>query len=362
MKVNRFYFLRLYGTGRKQEHCRYYVDRFQAMLNENLEIMWKNGGKFQSIKGKGETYGWAQFHAKGMITATKKSAKALKIKPSLPISKQKFARARIVEAKKSNFEYFVEIPNLFEKNGRERIPAKAHKGLNEALRKGWEISEQCYIHERKGELFVRVCVSKEVEEAQEKFNSLGVDVGLNHRCASSDGELRPGIKSLRRRMNKRLSTRAKFKVHKKKIESTLKQKLNIEAHRLVARGKVSGKNLVFEEAIKIGRLSRRNLSGWSGAYLANRVRVLAKEESVHFMEVSPWGTSLTCSRCGFKNERNRHGINFECISCGYIDHADLNAAKNISERGLNEVKEKWSKHLIAFLAQSGHFALSEESR
>lgn len=52
--------------------------------------------------------------------------------------------------------------------------------------------------------------------------------------------------------------------------------------------------------------------------------------------VNPAYTSQTCSCCGHVDKENRKTqAKFECVSCGYKDNADKNAAKNILNRGLS---------------------------
>lgn len=51
--------------------------------------------------------------------------------------------------------------------------------------------------------------------------------------------------------------------------------------------------------------------------------------------VNPAYTSQTCSCCGYVDKQNRKTqAKFECVSCGYTDNADKNAAKNILNKGL----------------------------
>jgi putative transposase len=47
--------------------------------------------------------------------------------------------------------------------------------------------------------------------------------------------------------------------------------------------------------------------------------------------VPPVGTSQTCSACGVRDPKSRHGCGreFACTACGYQAHADRNAAQNI---------------------------------
>ncbi|WUJ69968.1 transposase [Kribbella soli] len=46
--------------------------------------------------------------------------------------------------------------------------------------------------------------------------------------------------------------------------------------------------------------------------------------------IHPAYTSQTCSRCGHCVPGNRESQAFRCRSCGYRDHADVNAAINIA--------------------------------
>jgi putative transposase len=48
--------------------------------------------------------------------------------------------------------------------------------------------------------------------------------------------------------------------------------------------------------------------------------------------VPPQYTSQTCRKCGLINPDNRSGEKFECIGCGYMADADVNAAQNILDR------------------------------
>ncbi|AFU58379.1 putative transposase, IS605 OrfB family [Candidatus Nitrososphaera gargensis Ga9.2] len=55
--------------------------------------------------------------------------------------------------------------------------------------------------------------------------------------------------------------------------------------------------------------------------------------------VNPSGTSQKCSRCGVDKEEKKLGLDeriFECHSCGLVVDRDVNAAKNILKRGLEQ--------------------------
>ena len=54
------------------------------------------------------------------------------------------------------------------------------------------------------------------------------------------------------------------------------------------------------------------------------------------LEVDPKHTSQTCSSCSYVDPQSRKSqARFECIACGMTMNADVNAAVNILNRGLN---------------------------
>ena len=68
---------------------------------------------------------------------------------------------------------------------------------------------------------------------------------------------------------------------------------------------------------------------WAFRRLYEYVEYKAREQGVEAVQVDPRNTSKRCSTCGFTHDDNRHGEDFECQDCGYQNHADYNASKNI---------------------------------
>ena len=50
-------------------------------------------------------------------------------------------------------------------------------------------------------------------------------------------------------------------------------------------------------------------------------------------QVDPENTSRRCSTCGFTHPDNRDGESFECLKCGYQNHADYNAVAGLRPAG-----------------------------
>jgi len=78
---------------------------------------------------------------------------------------------------------------------------------------------------------------------------------------------------------------------------------------------------------------------WAFRRLYGYVEYKALEQGVEVVQVDPRNTSNRCSTCGFTHPDNRHGEEFACQQCGYENHADYNAAKNI---GLQYLRRRQS--------------------
>ncbi|WP_371825860.1 RNA-guided endonuclease InsQ/TnpB family protein [Nonomuraea turcica] len=74
--------------------------------------------------------------------------------------------------------------------------------------------------------------------------------------------------------------------------------------------------------------------GWYG--LETALRSKARYTGTSIRVVDPAYTSQTCSNplCGTVDAKSRESqADFRCTSCGHVEHADVNAAKNIKARG-----------------------------
>ena len=71
-----------------------------------------------------------------------------------------------------------------------------------------------------------------------------------------------------------------------------------------------------------------------------RRMIVAKAESAAraVIEVDPRFSSQECSRCGHVASESRKKRRFNCIACGYANHADVNAALVIRRRGESRLK------------------------
>jgi IS605 OrfB family transposase len=86
---------------------------------------------------------------------------------------------------------------------------------------------------------------------------------------------------------------------------------------------------------KYGKKLNKMLSNWSYYQFEILLKYKALNCGKQVVYVHPAYTSQTCSKCGIVNVENRIGNKYSC-SCGNNIHADINAAKNIKQKFLQQ--------------------------
>lgn len=81
-----------------------------------------------------------------------------------------------------------------------------------------------------------------------------------------------------------------------------------------------------------GRKFNRRFYKWSFAELSSLIEEKCEASGKLFLKIDPKNTSKQCSRCETLNEVKKKR-EYECDSCGLHLNRDLNAARNISQRG-----------------------------
>ncbi len=72
------------------------------------------------------------------------------------------------------------------------------------------------------------------------------------------------------------------------------------------------------------------LSNWSYFQFQNFLEYKCAMQQIKIAYVDPRYTSQKCNQCGMINKNNRQKSKYVC-SCGYTNHADINAALNIRD-------------------------------
>jgi IS605 OrfB family transposase len=105
--------------------------------------------------------------------------------------------------------------------------------------------------------------------------------------------------------------------------------------------RVRATHVVFEKLTRIRtRISNApKFQQWLFRCVQEYVEYKLEEFGISFEQVGSSYTSQTCSRtdCDCVDEENRDSKRFECAECGYTLNADLNAAKNVGLKFLDEL-------------------------
>jgi putative transposase len=109
----------------------------------------------------------------------------------------------------------------------------------------------------------------------------------------------------------------------------------------------------IRDRTRLRRSQRDCISKWAFAELRGFIQYKAAIEGIPVIAVDPAYTSQACNACGHTERGNRRerGI-FWCKACGHFDHADINAAKNISMKAVvNQPDVAESKARLALRVQ-----------
>lgn len=204
-------------------------------------------------------------------------------------------------------------------------------------------------------------------DRQQSGRMIGLDLGIAQSLTTSDGQVfqapqaPEGERTRRLRLERRLARQQKGSSRREATKFKLAKLKARQADRLkdwrekASTDLVRGFDLIAVENLRVGNMLRsargsvetpgnnvrakaglnREISaqGWSALLL--RIEQKAAASDVAFVKVSAINTSRTCCACGHSSKENRKSqATFSCASCGHIEHADINAAKNILAAGL----------------------------
>ena len=227
--------------------------------------------------------------------------------------------------------------------------------------------------------YVQFCIKLDprdtIKPIEPSGKAVGLDVGLKYFLADSQGNIEPNPRFYRKaekrlnKLNRRKSK--KFKKGKKRCDPGDSQSpperaprqqsnnyhkarqryacANLKVSRKreefvkrVALRLVKSNDLLFCEDLSVkNMLKNRRLSksisdaGW---FLFRRwLEYFADKYGKIAMAVPPHGTSQICSNCGQKVEKTLSTRTHICPHCNYVEDRDINAGKNILQKGLSRL-------------------------
>ncbi|MEO3785349.1 transposase [Actinocorallia sp. B10E7] len=205
---------------------------------------------------------------------------------------------------------------------------------------------------RGGNWYLYAVCDVSAPDVREPVNGfLGVDLGIVNIATTSDGhrhagrrlnQVRHKNRRLRQRLQKKGTRSAKRLLRKLSgrearfaadIDHCIAKQLVTEAQR-ICRGIALEDLGGIRDRVRLRKPQRVTLHSWSFAQLGAFVSYKAARAGVPVVFVDPRHTSQGCSACGHVSRSNRPDQStFHCTSCGFAEHADVNAGRTIAQRG-----------------------------
>ncbi|MFG3100018.1 RNA-guided endonuclease InsQ/TnpB family protein [Streptomyces sp. NPDC048182] len=180
---------------------------------------------------------------------------------------------------------------------------------------------------------------------------IGIDLGIANIATTSTGHRHSGRRLNRTRTNDRALRTRLQKKGTRSAKRRAKRHAGKEARRardinhkiskhIVAEAQRTGCGIALEdlrgirERVRLRKPQRVTINSWAFGQLHAFIAYKARRAGVPVVSVDPAFTSQECSRCHHIDRRNRPSqAVFACRSCGFVEHADLNASHVISHRG-----------------------------
>jgi putative transposase len=207
--------------------------------------------------------------------------------------------------------------------------------------------------ERDGKWFLYATVDTPEAPINDPLNGfVGVDLGIINIATTSDGDRTGGARlnkyrKRQARLRKRLqakktsSARRLLRKRRRKERRFATDVNHCVSKRIVAEAERTGRGIAVEQLggirdrVRLRKPQRATLHSWAFSQLGGFLAYKARIAGVAFVQVDAAYTSQTCYRCGSIDKRNRRSQSvFECVRCGFVGHADHNAANNIAKRGV----------------------------
>ena len=226
--------------------------------------------------------------------------------------------------------------------------------------------KNCTITRRAGSYYISFQTEYEAVILKNKKNPVGIDMGVTNFVTTSNGTHIEAPTERIKRLEKKLA-REQRKLSRKEKGSKNKDKqrarvaklhLKISNIRKDAIHKTTSQLVKNHGTVVVENLDIKSMAasaagtvespGTSVAQKRGLNRAIMRQGWFEFkrqlsyklewsggelIKVAPRYTSQACSECGHVEKSNRNKEKFACTLCGYKDHADINAAKNILALG-----------------------------
>ena len=202
-------------------------------------------------------------------------------------------------------------------------------------------------------LSVDLVYKEAVQPLPASEHAVGIDMGVNERMTFSTGETitrrRTPDRARERRLQRAIARKQKgsnsrckavktFARHKRKAAVRNRNDCHVITSALVAQyGLIVIEGLRINNMTASGGTRKRGLNrevlGQTWGVIRQQLSYKAEWAGRQLVEVNPEYTSRTCSKCREVQPKPRVYRLFRCSGCGHVEDRDVNAARNILERG-----------------------------
>ena len=178
---------------------------------------------------------------------------------------------------------------------------------------------------------------------------VGIDMGLKERAILSTGETVDAVhldrRELKRRQRKLSRSGKASNTRRKKIRAVQREWERVRnaerqsLHRISA-DIVRRHNRIAVEGLQIGNMVRnhrvaRSIAEQQWGQFGHQLRYKAESAGGGVVRVDPRHTSTDCSNCGSRRSMPLGAREYACNDCGLVLDRDVNAARNILQRGMS---------------------------
>jgi len=359
-----------------------YIDEYNNLCNSFVDMWWDNKNDLAVKESNKRNYIRdnhipnelkSKYHSHFLMQSVTDVVKLIKNKTI--INKPKFngniininqflGNMYYYESKLTNYWFKITIKhdNI---NKRIKIPLSSKFNLT-------EYQKTYQLQKINNDLYLVLFVKNRNNKKSDNNNNgvLGIDLGYKDLIATSNGkiygkDLFNHVDSYSEFINKKQQKRNKiYQIAEKNRYKNPGKYLNIKRFNL-GKCKFNNKKIIFQTILKTfinlwlnkffeeskililvmeylifktkkikkhTKNINRKLSYWVNGYIKKQIKNKADENGVFISNVNPRQTSIQCSKCDYIDKLNRQFKQFKCLSCGYENDADLNAAINILNR------------------------------
>ncbi len=230
-----------------------------------------------------------------------------------------------------------------------KLPVVYERYLNWKLK-----SSTLQYHKQTKEFYLLVQVESEDHPELDEVSILGIDRGVSNIAVCSDGQFfgASQIKNVRckyRRLRTKLQSKGTKSARRLlKRMSGKERRFQTDVNHCISKSIVNKPKTVFVlEDLSGIRPNKKEgtskgkqnfwLSNWSFFQLEQFIEYKAESLGKIMLKIDPAYTSQECSKCGEVNKNSRNGLKYKCKCCGFELNSDLNAARNIANRGMTVV-------------------------